>query len=54
MKDRLRLVNYYPLTKKIDYTLEDDTLDLANVRGLEGMIFTFLCFLIVVSNLKSS
>jgi hypothetical protein len=37
-RDRLRLVNHDPLAEKIDFILEDDTLDLANVKGLEGMI----------------
>lgn len=39
----MRLVNQNPLAAKINYLLEDDTFDLANVRGLEGMTFILIC-----------
>lgn len=44
-RDNLRLVNHDPLAKKINYLLEDDTLDLENVRGFEGMIFILSFFM---------
>ncbi|XP_022897024.1 uncharacterized protein LOC111410754 [Olea europaea var. sylvestris] len=40
-RDRLKLVNHDPLADKIDYLLEDDTLDLANVKGLEEFKTSF-------------
>jgi hypothetical protein len=45
-RDRLKLVNREPLAAKVDFLLEDDTLELANVRGIEGMSRTLTDFAI--------